>query len=342
MIRGFFSLIVFCSFIRAPMIASAITIPTVPVGDAGNPNDPSTANRYGSVGYAYRMGTTEVTNDQYVAFLNAKAQIDQYQLYSPNMSFSILGGITRSGTIGSFSYAVKPDFGDKPVNWVNWYDAARFVNWLNNGQGDGDTETGAYTLLGSLEVPDNYSSITRNAGATWFLPTESEWYKAGYYQPSANGGDSDSYWAYPTQSNAPPIVATAINASGPTRGDIANPGAGVANYKGGAVWNGNSRGNVTSVGSAGPLSNSYYGTADQAGNVDEWIETLFDGGFRGVRGGSYLDTDVSYLTDYNTLAWSEGNNVGFRVASIPEPSTGVLALLTLGFIWAFRKPLKNR
>ena len=35
-----------------------------------------------------------------------------------------------------------------PVNYVDFYDALRFANWMNNGQGNGDTETGAYTLLG--------------------------------------------------------------------------------------------------------------------------------------------------------------------------------------------------
>lgn len=51
-------------------------------------------------------------------------------------------------------------------------------------------------------------------------------------------------------------------------GDISNPGANVANYGNGADWNG-LVGNVTTVGSAGPLSYSFYGTADQAGNVFE-------------------------------------------------------------------------
>ena len=45
--------------------ARAITIPTVPVGNVGNGNDPLTGNLYGGVGYAYRIGTTEVTNAQY-------------------------------------------------------------------------------------------------------------------------------------------------------------------------------------------------------------------------------------------------------------------------------------
>ena len=96
----------------------------------------------------------------------------------------------EAASAAAIAYTAKPNMGDKPVNFVSWYDAIRFANWLNNGQGDGDTETGAYTLLGGTPTPSNGSSITRNPGATWFLPSEDEWYKAAYYQPAAQGGDS--------------------------------------------------------------------------------------------------------------------------------------------------------
>ena len=51
--------------------------------------------------------------------------------------------------------------------FVNWYDSVRFANWLSNGQGGGDTETGSYTLVGGGPVPTNYPNISRSAGATW-------------------------------------------------------------------------------------------------------------------------------------------------------------------------------
>ena len=184
--------------------AQAITIDTVPVGNAGNANDPLTGNLYGGVSYAYRIGTTEVTNAQYAAFLNEKAKSDPLALYSTNMGSDARGGITRSGVSGSYTYAPKTNMGDKPVNYVSWYDSIRFANWLNNGQGAGDTETGAYTLLGGTPTPSNGLSITRNAGATWFLPSENEWYKSAYHQPAAQGGDTDNYWLYPTGSNTDP------------------------------------------------------------------------------------------------------------------------------------------
>ena len=79
-----------------------------------------------------------------------------------------------------------------------------------------------------------------------------------------------------------PVAATA-NAMG----DIDTPAAHTANYLSSADWNGLD-GNVTSVGSAGVLSESFYGTSDQSGNVSEWTEGLFSEEFplRMVRGGS--------------------------------------------------------
>jgi hypothetical protein len=60
----------------------AITIPTVPIGNPGNlPDmryvDGHHPNGVGSVGYSFRMGQTEVTTAQYVAFLNAVAATEQ-------------------------------------------------------------------------------------------------------------------------------------------------------------------------------------------------------------------------------------------------------------------------
>jgi formylglycine-generating enzyme required for sulfatase activity len=313
--------------------ANAGTISTVAVGNSGNAND---STGFGGVGYAYRIAAYEFTNDQYAEFLNAKAGSDPRALYSTDMGDDARGGITRSGNSGAFSYAVKPNMGDKPVNFVNWFDAIRFTNWLHNGQGSGDTESGAYTLLGGTATPSNGTSITRNLDALWFLPSENEWYKAAYHDPrtAAQGGPpgDDNYWRYPTTSDSQPILAAANSV-----GDVSNPGANIANYGGGADWNAQD-GNVTTVGSAGSSSASFYGTSDQGGNVWEWNESLPGSTFRRIRGGSWQDGQ-QFLSVSNPQGLSAGttgtSDVGFRVATIvPEPAT--TSFLWISALFALR------
>jgi hypothetical protein len=72
------------------------------------------------------------------------------------------------------------------VDFVSFWNALRFANWLHNGQPRGlqdetTTEDGAYTLTPTGIVNN---TITRNPGAVVFLPSENEWYKAAYYDPA--------------------------------------------------------------------------------------------------------------------------------------------------------------
>lgn len=301
--------------------ASLVTFDWTVVGDAGNPSDPFNAGDkpgIGSVGYDYRIATTEVTNAQYTEFLNAvdAAGVNPNGLYNNSMGSDVVGGIGFSaGAANGSKYTVKTNMGNKPVIYTSFFDAMRFVNWLENGQGGGGTEDGVYAISDGL-------TETRAVGAQFFLPSENEWYKAAYYQPAAQGGDADNYWKYPTASNSVPTRATATPV-----GDIANPGANIANYFSGAVWNGHT-GNVTTVGSAGSLSASFYGTFDQGGNVWEFTEEVVFELYRGIRGGSWSGGE-SLLRSSTRSAGnpsSETDTFGFRIASsIPEPST--LALL---------------
>ena len=87
------------ALVSASIAQASISIPTVPIGFAGNAPDPTTG--YGSVGYEYRIGTTEVTNAQYAAFLNAVAATDTHALFNPGMA-GTFGGITRSGVDGGY------------------------------------------------------------------------------------------------------------------------------------------------------------------------------------------------------------------------------------------------
>ena len=305
--------------------AGAVTLDWVTVGDPGNAantasNCLNSAADCGSVADAYRISKYEVTNDQYAEFLNAVAATDTFGLYSTGMASDATGGIDRSGSPGSFSYAVKSGMGNNPVIYVSWYDALRFANWLGNGQPAGaqeagTTETGAYTFTGATEVGG------RDVGARTFLPTENEWYKAAYYDPVSAG-----FFEYPTgsdiapSSEAPPGGSNSANFFGPAgymlTGSMTFESA--LNYQ-------------TDVG-AYASSESPYGTLDQGGNVWEWNETAI-GSFRGQRGGSWG-------TPAGTLAASgpssddpaaEGHGTGFRVA--PEPAQ-MLLVLTGGLVLA--------
>jgi formylglycine-generating enzyme required for sulfatase activity len=305
---------------------AVVTFDWATVGNPGNPPDLLYSNpdwnpnnlRFGAVSYTFRISKTEVTNDQYTEFLNAVDPMgtNPNSVYNSNMGSNARGGIAFDAGVPSGSkYSSKTNMGNKPVNYVSFFDSMRFVNWLENGQptGGSGAESGVYTIGNGLNE-------TRAPGATFFIPSEDEWYKAAYHQPADQGGDADNYWLYPTASNSVVTVATAN-----TVGDISNPGANVANYFRGADWNGQN-GNVTTVGSAGPLSASFYGTFDQGGNVYEWNEAvivLSDRTVRCVRGGSYansiitLDPSVRGLAD---PAFEDDDRSGFRVASIPETS----------------------
>jgi formylglycine-generating enzyme required for sulfatase activity len=254
----------------------------------------------------FNISSTEVTNAEYTAFLNAIAKADPNAVYNTLMGSNARGGITRGGSTPNFTYTVRTNMGNKPVNYVGWLEAARYCNWLHNGkptgaQGNTTTEKGAYDLT----VASPGANAVRGAGAIWFLPTDAEWVRAAYHDTV---GPTD--WTYPGRSNTTPILATAN-----TTGDISNPGANVANYNNGGDWNQNN-GNVTTVGSAGKLSISAYGTYDQGGNVREWVETVV-GSNRGVRGGGWTSTAATLASTGGTslAPTNEDNLTGFRVAS---------------------------
>jgi formylglycine-generating enzyme required for sulfatase activity len=110
------------------------------------------------VAYEYNIGTYEVTNSQYAEFLNAVADTDTNALYNTGMG-SGFGGITRSGSAGSYSYSAIAGRGEMPVGMVSFWDALRFANWLQNDQLTGaqdgtTTEDGAYTIT-ALGVSTN-------------------------------------------------------------------------------------------------------------------------------------------------------------------------------------------
>jgi formylglycine-generating enzyme required for sulfatase activity len=330
--------------------ASAITIDTVPVGDVGNPKDPESGNLYGGVNYAYSIGKYEVTVAQYTEFLNAVAATDTYDLYSTAMETDLnVAGIARSGAAGGYTYSVigSPNH---PITYVSWGDAARFANWLHNGQPTGaqsaaTTERGAYALNGA-NTDAALMAVSRNAGAKWFIASENEWYKAAYYQPAAQGGDVDSYWDYPMRTNTMPYsdqppgdVPDVTRVGNFNSNDGPPPGYNRGYAVTGSIVFDNTQNYLTDVG-AYSSSPSYYGTFDQGGNALEWQESVFsalNGTFRGLRGGGWYGHSNVLRGPYRNFAGGptgQNNEVGFRVAmmAIPEPSTALLATMVCSLL----------
>src|SRR5688572_1891142 len=289
-----------CSLLLSVLLvassAAAVEMAWTFVGDLGNaceiqPDDGTIPGGcFGAVDYAYSIGTYEVSNAQYAEFLNAKAVSDFLGLYHTGMGTGV-GGITRTGTQSHYNYAAVAGRENQPVNFVSFFDALRFANWMNNGQGSGDTETGAYTLLDNRVTPINWQTVTRNEGATVVLATEDEWYKAAYYDAS-----SSSYFGYPARSDTETTCAFPPLTNSNTANCDDGNGYGLANV-----------GSYT--GSAGP-----YGTFDQGGNLGEWNETFLVPEERVTRGGSYVGGPIGLAAWNRNGADSRASSglVGFR------------------------------
>jgi formylglycine-generating enzyme len=289
----------------------------LPIGNAGNGADTTS---FGAVTYNYNIGKYDITAGQFTEFLNAVAWYDDpHYLYIDSMSTSTGCGIVRTGSYGNYSYTTSKS-PDLPVNYVNWAAAARFCNWLQNGQPThvtqttGTTETGAYTL-GTAFTSEEIATIRRNSGAIWVIPTEDEWYKAAYFNPA-----DSTYFKYATSSNTLPSNSLSSSTNG-------------ANF-----WN-----NVytvpntylTDVG-AFTSSASPFGTFDQNGDLSQWIEGAgyYPGTFR-LRGGSWGSVGGNLISTYrfpgDGASISTGD-VGFRIVQLAIPEPASLVMLALGGI----------
>ena len=294
--------------------------------EIGNPGNVADNTGYGSVDYEYSIGKYEVTNSEYIAFLNAVGADPNGsdELFVPEPTYASYYGITYNDNTNQFvlkNHALDSSdtgyvfYENKPVTYVSWYDALRFVNWLNSG----NTEYGAYDL--SLQSTDP-QSIMRLTEATYWLPSEDEWYKAAYYDP-----EEVRYWNYPTGTD------TAPDAEAPVGDDNS------ANFDYALLTDPE----LTDVGAYAD-SESPYDTYDQAGNLYEWLEALINDEYRGLRGGAWK-TDLASLASNDragTDPLNEGRVYGFRIAYsgevVPEPMTiGLLIAGLFGLVYRRNK-----
>ena len=301
---------VFLPILLMPSLTySLVTYQVVTIGDPGNAND---ITGFGQVDYLYKIGIYQVTIAQYTEFLNAVAATDDNDLYNSCMTnVKNIAGVARDGSEGNYTYSAIGS-ANRPIACVSWFSAARFANWMSNGQPQGaqnstTTENGAYNLQGITNYAVRKNLINPNTGLapTFFIPTENEWYKAAYY----NG--SGGYYLYATQSN---------NMPGNSIGSSLNQANYFSNSTGFSITQTTTfdpnQNYLVDVGSY-IASNSYYGTFDQTGNLWEWND--FDGEparSRGLRGCAYFSTepfiDSYYRVGYDPAKF--GTNSGFRLA----------------------------
>jgi len=282
---------------------NSFEISFVQISQTNNAKDPASGNIYGAVPYEYRTSIYEIKQD---AITKA----------------------TASGMVGVTAGAWTNQ--NQPAGLLYWFEAAAFVNFLNTNSG----KTAAYNLAwnGSawsmtLQAASNAwtlggTNLYRNKDAYYFLPSENEWYKAAYYNPAGT-----NYFLYPTASSSVPTAVT----------NGTNTGT--------AVFFGNtvSPTNPAVVTTAGALS--AYGTMGQGGNLREWTESAANGFYndpnaiRAMRGGAYnLDATALPSTFRNTYdPFLDNSSFGFRVASVPEPSTYALLLLGAGAMYLWKR-----
>jgi formylglycine-generating enzyme required for sulfatase activity len=262
---------------RAAEEQPKVDIEWVVVGDPGNAADDAVmlgdrTTGYGAVDYEYEVSKYLVTNTEYAAFLNAVAdESDPYLLWFPCMDHSacygVGSGVARTGAPGDWHYAAQPGRERRPINYVNLFSAMRFANWMNNGQGEASTETGAYDLAGGQLLPTNFLLVPRNPGAEISLTSDDEWYKAAYYDAA-----NHRYFDYPASRDEP--MTCSLPTAEPNHANCglvtaaanpANPGLrGVASW----FW-----GDVTDV-DAYPGALSPSGAYDMGGNLFQWTDTL--------------------------------------------------------------------
>jgi len=274
---------------------------TIDFVDIGNTGNTADTTTYGAVPYEYRVGTYEITQN----------------------------AITKATASGMANVVAGAWTGNQPAADIDWYEAAAFVNFLNTSSGktvayDLTFSNGSWSMaLWSSEQAwtAGGTNLYRNKDAFYFLPSENEWYKAAYY--NAAGAN---YFLYPTGSNtAPTAVASGTNADTAVYQFVSFSPAVVR--------------------TAGSLSS--YGTMGQGGNVWEMNETAFDGTnnspseSRALRGGSYPNDATRLASSYHqaTEPFDSAASLGFRVASVPEPSTYAL-LLMAGAGWLLWKRRK--
>ena len=261
--------------------ANQFTLDFTTIGNTNNNADPITG--YGFVPYSFAMGTYTISQNQLQAAEKASGK-------------DFGGGKSIS---------------DQPAVNVTWFQAAAFVNWLNESQGYAPAynlsySNGSYSMTLWKEdraFTNGGTNFYRNRDCVFFLPNENEWYKSAYYDPKKNDGRG-GYWQYPVGISYSPIaIASGTKAGTAVYDKVATTPA-----------------PVYTAGGFSPL-----GTMGQGGNVWQWIENTssykqrYPNDWRGLRGGAWdspHDDLLSTCSPNVQVGNLSDDHCGFRVARI--------------------------
>ncbi|MCC6322340.1 MAG: SUMF1/EgtB/PvdO family nonheme iron enzyme [Phycisphaerales bacterium] len=285
---------------------------------------PNAFQPLGSVDYEYRISQTEVTVSQWFEFVQAYAP--HYNGALGDTAFtSIHIGPTTSDPRGP--YAIVPGEEQYPAK-MSWRFAARYVNWLNNNKrlDAAAFETGAYETSTFVNGgPGNHPQDQANhaPGARFWIPTNDEWTKAVFYDPSRYGPGNDGYWPYPNRSLWPLVPGL------PGMGGQTSAGTNLLYFPVGSY----------------PTVNQPWGLLDSSGGAPEWTETLSNNILRTrvVRGsGTGLGSETGDLLDYWIGGGADGAEAGLRLASVIPASSTATILLPLTYLIGRRRRQREK
>jgi len=119
----------------------------------------------------FEIGQTEVTNEQYCAFLNEKGNQQEGGVAWINLEGSFSSEKCRIQSAGSNRFTVEKGYEKHPVIYVSWYGAGAYCNWLS-----------------------------QRANKKFRLPTEAEW------EYAARGGSPSKSYLYAGSDNVDAVA----------------------------------------------------------------------------------------------------------------------------------------
>ncbi|MEM8864282.1 MAG: SUMF1/EgtB/PvdO family nonheme iron enzyme [Planctomycetota bacterium] len=284
--------------------ASVFDIAFVRVDSPGNARDTDGIGDNGAVDYEYRISKYEI----------------------PELA------IDHANTLGNLGITKDTRDPNKPATSIDWFEAARFVNWLNTSAGFAPAykfdASGTFQLWESGDAGYDPNNLFRNTNTNYVLPTLDEWYKAAYYDPVAA-----DYVEFATGSNQEPIAVP--NGTDPNTAVF------------GSFLGLTGPAEVTLAGGEG-----LFGTVGQSGNIAEWVETAGVGinddpiEARSLRGGAWDASPSSVSRDGGGTGIPEAasSNLGFRIASliVPEPASSMLLFAGFALLIDSRRSMQMR